>query len=245
MIKFKIEDKQYYVPEIINIDNYVKIFKIKDLFTEEYFPAKIVSLVTGAPLEDLKEGGYIEINYLAKSIIDMLPKENDLPFIERFTIDDINYGFFPNWKDLTFAEWMDLDTLISKPQEELLGHLHVLAAIMYRPIINERSKHNFNIEEYDIDEMKVRAELFKQRMDVSIILSASVFFCRLEKKYNQLSPTFLTKTKLSLWQTIKMIWIMWRMYYKLRSNLRTVGTLSSDEYVKMILLSTNMSTKKI
>lgn len=245
MIKFKIEDKSYKLPDVINIEDYVKIFKVKDLFTEEYFPAKIVNMVTGAPLEDLKEGGYAEISYLAKSIIEMLPKEDDLPFVERFKIDDVDYGFFPDWKGLTFAEWMDLDTLISKPQDEILNHLHILAAIMYRPIVNERSKHDFDIEEYDIDEMKVRAELFKKRMDVSIILAASVFFCKLEKKLNQISPTSLMKTKLNLWDTIKMIWMMWRMYYKIRSNKPMAGTLLSEDYAKMILRSMNTSIKKI
>ena len=37
MIKFKLEGKEYKLPEIITINDYVKISKVKDLFTDEYF----------------------------------------------------------------------------------------------------------------------------------------------------------------------------------------------------------------
>ena len=244
MIRFKIEGQEYYISDVMNIENYVKIYKIKDLFDEDYFPAKLVSLVSDAPLEDLKEGGYKEVAYLAQQVINMLPNENKLPFVERFEIDKVSYGFFPNWKDLTFAEFMDMDTLLSKPQDEILNYLHVLAAIMYRPIVEERSRHDFDIEPYDVDTMKVRAELFKKRLNVSVILAASVFFCKLEKNYKLFSPQYLTKMNLSLWQTIKMIWKMWRHLYKIRSSKRTDGILSSTEFVKMILQDTNTSIKK-
>jgi hypothetical protein len=245
MIKFKIDGEQYYISDVMTIENYVKIYKVKDLFDEDYFPAKIVSLVSGASADDLKQGGYKEVAYLAQQVIRMLPNENNLPFVERFMIDDVHYGFFPTWKELTFAEFMDMDTLLSKPQDEILNYLHVLAAIMYRPIVEERSKHDFDIEPYDVETMKTRAELFNKRLNVSVILAASVFFCKLEKNYSLFSPQYLTKMNLSLWQTIKMIWKMWRLIYKIRSNKPTDGIWYSTEFVKTILQDTNTSIKKI
>ena len=72
MIKFKIDEKEYNVPEIMTIENYSKIFKIKDLFSDEYFSAKLVSIVTGAPVEDLLEGDYEQVSYIAAYIMELL-----------------------------------------------------------------------------------------------------------------------------------------------------------------------------
>ena len=57
MIKFKIDGVSYEVPDKITIQHYSKIYKIKDLFTDEYFAAKLIATVTNAPLQDLLEGG--------------------------------------------------------------------------------------------------------------------------------------------------------------------------------------------
>ena len=75
MIKFKIDEKEYDVPEIMTIENYSKIFKIKDLFSDEYFTAKLVSIVTGAPVEDLLQGDYEQVNYIGAYILSQLPTE--------------------------------------------------------------------------------------------------------------------------------------------------------------------------
>jgi murein DD-endopeptidase MepM/ murein hydrolase activator NlpD len=73
MIKFKIEDKQYQLPKSISIDKYVKIYKAKELFTDEYFAAKIINIVCDTPLDDLLDSDYQEVNYLAAQILEMIP----------------------------------------------------------------------------------------------------------------------------------------------------------------------------
>jgi len=42
MVKFKLEGKEYKLPEFISISDYVKISKVKDLFTDEYFYPKLI-----------------------------------------------------------------------------------------------------------------------------------------------------------------------------------------------------------
>ena len=59
-----------------------------------------------------------------------------------------------------------MDTISTKPESELLDLLHILAAIMYRPIIEEKSEHDFKIEKYNVESMQERAELFKKKLDV-------------------------------------------------------------------------------
>lgn len=244
MVKFKLEGKEYKLPEFISISDYVKISKIKDLFTDEYFYPKLINILTNCPLEDLLDCGFEEINYLGHSIISILPKEKDISFVDRFELDGVQYGFIPNWKDLTFAEFIDMDTISSKKTNELLDMLHILGAIMYRPIVSEISEHNFTIEDYDIESMKKRSELFKDKLDIKVILGGQFFFINFVKKFSDYTQPSSTLT-LSRWEKIKMIWIMWRMIYKARSKNHSVGFWSSTELLVTTLQNMSTSTKKI
>lgn len=244
MVKFKIDGQPYVIPDYISIEDYVKIFKVKDLFEEDYFAAKLISIVSGAPLKDLLDGGFEEINYLAANILSIIPRENQIRFIDRFELNGIEYGFFPNWRDLTFAEFVDMDTISTKKPDELLDLLHILAAIMYRPIVVERSEHDYDIEMYDVNTMKKRAELFKKKLNVKYILGAQFFFIKFAKRFSSYSPRSST-VKIGMWDQIKMIWLMWRMILKMGSVKSLGGFLSLTKSLTTTLQSTNTSTKKI
>lgn len=243
MMKFKVGKKEYNVPQFISIEDYSKIYKIKDMLTENYFSAKLVSLVTDAPIEDLLECDYQELNYVAAHILSIIPLEKPT-FIDRFELDGVKYGFFPKWQDLTYAEFVDMDTISTKKEDELLNMLHILAAIMYRPIVEERSEHDFDIEKYDIKTMVSRSELFKKKLNCKYILGAQFFFINYAKRYLLYTQTS-SIPKLSRWNKIKVIWMMrkwiWRAIFKGRSD----GLLSQTELLETILRNTTTSTKKI
>jgi hypothetical protein len=245
MVKFKIEGQEYFLPDIMSIEHYVKIYKVKDLFKDDYFTAKLVSIVSNAPINDLLEGGFEEVSFLANSVAALMPTTESIKFEDRFTLDGIEYGIFPNWKDLTFAEYIDLDSISTKKPQDLLDNLHILAAIMYRPIVSEVSRHNYQIEQYDVDEMIKRAELFKKKLDVRYVLGAQSFFTTFAKMFLSFTPTSLTTTsvKLNWLQKIKLIWRMWRIYYKVVSPRPTVGLSPSTGLRKMILQSIVSSIK--
>jgi len=242
MIKFTLEDKKYELPAVMTIGHYTQIYKLKNLFSDDYYAAKLVSIFTGAPVEDLLQTEFEKVNYLAYQIMELIPKERP-KFKDRFELDGVNYGFFPDWKDLSFAEFVDMDTISTKKEDELLDYLHILCAIMYRPIIKERSEHDFDIEKYDVKSMKVRAELFKKKLDVGVILAAQFFFINFVKKYSayfQLSSI----PKMTIWMKLKMIWILRKLIIAILFKRSMVGSLSSTDLVGTILQNTNMSTKK-
>ena len=242
MIKFKIDEKEYEVPEIMTIENYSKIFKIKDLFSDDYFTAKLVSIVTGAPVEDLLEGDYEQVNYVAAYILGQLPTETP-KFIDRFELDGVHYGFLPDWKSMSYAEFVDIDTISTRKQDEMLNMLHILSAVMYRPIINERSKHDFDIEKYDVKKMTKRAELFKSKLDVRYVLGAQTFFTNFGKRYSIYSQVSLIP-KLSIWKKIKLTWMMRKIIWAALFKKPLDGMSSQTELLEMILRNTNISTKK-
>ena len=242
MIKFKIDDKEYKVPEVMTIDAYSKIFKIKELFSEEYFTAKLVSIITGAPIEDLLEGDYEQINFIAGQILTLIPITKP-EFKDRFELDGVQYGFFPNWKDLTYAEFVDIDTISTKKQDEMLNMLHVLCAVMYRPITEERSEHDFDIEKYDVKTMIKRSELFKNKLDVRYVLGAQSFFTKFGRRYLAYSQASLIP-KMTRWNKIKLTWKMRRIIWAAIFNKPLDGMSSQTELLEMILQSTSISTKK-
>jgi len=236
MIKFKIEDKQYQLPKSISIDKYVKIYKAKELFTDEYFAAKIINIVCDTPLDDLLDSDYQEVNYLAAQILEMIPIDKP-KFKDRFEIDGVHYGFFPTWKELSFAEFVDMDTISTKKPDDLLSMLHILAAIMYRPIIEEKSHHDFQIEKYDVEKMKVRSEIFKHKLDISYVLGAQFFFINYAKKYSDYFQLSSMKT-LSIWTRIKLIWNLRKMIWKTLFKKSTDGSSLSTDSLKTILRNT-------
>ena len=236
MIKFTLNEKQYKIPEHITIGQYVKIYKIKDLFSEEYFAAKLLNMICDVPFDEVMNADYQEVHYLALEILNKLPLKTP-PFKDRFEIDGIHYGFFPNWRDLTFAEFMDLDTISTKNSDELLDMLHILASIMYRPITEEKSEHDFTIEKYDVKTMQKRAELFKNKLDCNYIISAQFFFINYARRYSGYSQLSSIKT-FSIWMKIKLVWSLRKMIIKSLFRKSTDGLLSSTDYLEMIIRNT-------
>lgn len=243
MIKFKVDDLEYKVPDFISIENYVKIFKQKDIFSDDYFAARIISEVTDCPVEDLLEGDAQEMNYVAAYILSLIPQETP-KFIDRFELDGVQYGFFPKWRDLTYAEFVDMDTISTKKPDELLSLLHILASIMYRPITTQRSQHDFDIEKYNLESMKERAELFKKKLDIKYILGAQFFFINYARTFSSYTQMSLMK-KIPMWTRIKLIWKMRKLIWVIVFKRHSVGLLSQTELLEMILQNTTISTKKI
>jgi hypothetical protein len=114
---------------------------------------------------------------------------------------------------------------------------------MYRPIVEEKSEHDFKIEKYNIQTMQERAELFKKKLDVRFILGAQFFFIKFASRYLGYTQLSLIP-KLSLWMKIKLLWTMRRVLTALIFKKRSVGSWSSTELLEMILQSTNTSIKK-
>ena len=229
MVKIKLDEKEYILPEYLTIEQY-------------YFSAKLINIVTEIPLKDLLEADYQEVSYISAYLLSLLPMETP-KFEDTFELDGIIYGFFPKWKELSFAEFVDMDTISTKKPEELLNMLHILAAVMYRPIIAKRGDHDFDIEKYDVNTMVVRSELFKKRLNVKYILGAQFFFINFAKRYLAYTQVSSMKT-FSIWTRIKLTWKLRKIILSTLFKKRLDGSLSSTELLTMILQNTNISTKK-
>lgn len=233
-LEFEIEDEIYELPEYISIEQYSKVYKVKELFADDYFAAKLINILSNAPLDLLLQTEYSKIQFLSNYALLMFPTET--PFIDRFEYEGVQYGFIPSWKQLSFAEWVDLDTLMSK-KGDFLDYLHIITAILYRPIVSEKSKNNYTIEPYNADSLLDRAELFK-KLDIKYFLSGQFFFATFAKRYTNHTPQY------SLWKMIRMYWKNRKMINKHLLNNDGDGLPLSTELQTMILLNTKPSLKK-
>jgi hypothetical protein len=82
-MKYTLDDVEYNIPSVMTIENYAKIYKVKDLFTDEYFSAKLINIVSGAPLELLLQSDYQEVNYMAAYVLSLIPIDKP-KFTDRF-----------------------------------------------------------------------------------------------------------------------------------------------------------------
>lgn len=241
-VTFEIENKEYELKDFLSIEDYQKIYMIKDFIEEEFYQTKLINAITGIKNDLLIKTNHIQINYLSNYILSLFP-DTKYPFIDKFTLNGIEYGFIPSWKKMSFAEFVDLDTFMNKTPEEIVNNLHILCAIMYRPIISKRKEHDFKIEEYDIDKMEERAELFLKELDVKYVLGGQFFFSRFAKESLNYIPQSLTQKMRNYWIKIKITWKMRKIIWKLLLGKPLDGLQLSTEYAKMTLQSINKSQR--
>lgn len=233
-VTFELEGKEYKLPEFLCIDDYVKVFKIKDLFEDEFLKAKVVSLITECPIETLLKAENHKVEFLAGLIFSMVP----LPpyqLIDRFELDGVEYGYLPSYKKISYGEFVDLDTLLTKKPEEIMNYFHIIAAIMYRPIVSQKSKHNFEIEKYDVDKMQERAELFRKKLDIRFVLGGQFFFINFAKIYSNYTRLSLRARIRNQWTQLKLLYWNRKAIWKYLLKKDSDGTLSRIELQREIL----------
>lgn len=100
----------------------------------------MIQYLCGIPLEDVKRLPYSETEFINEKLSSLFSVEAH-PFIERFEIGGIEYGFIPDFENITLGEYLDLDETISD-----VSQWNNSMSVMYRPIVNKsfwkkKSKH--------------------------------------------------------------------------------------------------------
>jgi len=95
-------------------------------------------------------------------------------FKNRFKIKDVEFGFIPNFDEITQGEYIDI-----KNYEIGIDKMHSLMAILFRPIKNKDPFGNYTIVDYN--GTKDYADVMKQ-MPLSIVNGALLFFLNLSNE---------------------------------------------------------------
>jgi hypothetical protein len=95
-------------------------------------------------------------------------------FKNTFEFNGVKYGFIPNLDNITGFEFADLQSAGMEVKD-----LHIVMAILFRPIVKEDSFGNYLIEPYEGTE---KTELLMKKIPLNLVNGALVFFSNLAKE---------------------------------------------------------------
>ena len=128
-----------------------------------------------------------DINSIVQILTEML---NDKPkLVHTFKMKGTQYGFIPKLDDMSFGEYIDLDTFIGDWE-----NMHRAMNVLYRPVVNQYGD-KYNIQDYDVD----IAERLKD-MPMSAVLGSIVFFYNLGMDLSKAMLNYLTEEETNLAQ---------------------------------------------
>jgi hypothetical protein len=196
MMKFKYKNKQYEIEEP-TVEMWSKLILLQEWTDEREFCVKLLSFTTGLTEEEIENSDYAEVVKVSNEISVFL-NENGDKFHNEFDFNGKRYRFL-DLPNLTFGEFIDIDTYLSKEPHEKKKEMPLMMAMLYREL-----DENGNYKPYNSKELQKKAEEFK-KLPVKYVKGATNFFFHLGK-------TLQGNFKASFWQNLKlmgkMIWIL-------------------------------------
>jgi len=163
----------------INLEQYQKYLKIQDQNEDENFLAiKMIEIfcgIRGDVIMKMKASSIREITEILTKMFNEKP-----PLVREFTMKGKQYGFVPKLEDMSFGEYVDLDTYIGDNE-----NMHRAMAVLYRPITQ---KHNdkYLIQEYEGEDTEVMKD-----MPMDAVLSSVIFFYNLGMDLSKVMLSYL------------------------------------------------------
>jgi hypothetical protein len=163
--------------------------------SDDYFRIKRLQIFCQLTYEQVLNIQYGSITEISNKIDEVLNSKND--YIERFTIDGINFGWLPKLDDMSYGEFLDLNNNISDWE-----NMHVAMGVLYRPIIKEL-QNKYAIEPYGGD--KYHEQLKHIKMDC--VVGAMVFFWNLGMDLGIATANYLEEemSKMSFQQQLTLV----------------------------------------
>jgi len=160
---------EIYVPDSldeITLGQYQKFLSIaqdkeQDLFIQQ----KMVEIFCRLNLKDIANIKYTSLVEIIEHFNSLFSKEQKL--IQSFKMDGLEFGFVPKLDDITFGEYVTLDTYLSDWK-----NIDKAMEVLYRPITNKH-KSSYNVESYKDGKYDMR------NMPLSAALGSIVFFYNL------------------------------------------------------------------
>ena len=160
---------EIYVPTKLSeipLKNYQEFMKlVENSNDQEFIAQKTIEIFCGLNMRDVIKIKWSDVKELIAHFNELFKQKNE--FTPTFKIEGLEFGFIPNLEDITFGEYVDLESNITK-----IDNFHKAMAVMYRPI-KTRTKDKYEIIPYTgTDEF---SDLMKFA-PLDVVMSASLFF---------------------------------------------------------------------
>ena len=151
----------------VTLEQYQKYLKIQNENKDEKFLAvKMIEIFCGLRGDHVLMMRATDIQSIVNILTDML---NDTPkLVTQFKMKGKQYGFIPKLEDMSFGEYIDLDTFMGD-----WDNMHRAMNVLYRPI-TEQYGDKYAIEEYQVDSVE-----HMKGMPMNAVLGSILFFYNL------------------------------------------------------------------
>lgn len=177
---------QIKVPSTLNeipLKHYQDFLSVqKNSSDEEFVAQKMVEIFCGIRLIEVAKIKLTSLNELIAHFTKLF--EQTPKFTPTFKIGDIEFGFIPELEEITFGEYVDLDSHLQS-----WDNFHKAMAVLYRPIKTRKG------EKYDIKDYDPNADMqeLMRFAPLDVCISASLFFWTLESELLQATLNYLEK----------------------------------------------------
>ena len=153
----------------IPLKSYQEFMKVVEKSNdEEFIGQKTIEIFCGLKMKDVVKVKWSDVKSLTLHLNEIFKTKPK--FQATFKIENTEFGFIPNLEDMSFGEYIDLESNISSVET-----FHKAMAVMYRPI-TKKVKDRYEIFEYTgTDEF---SEVMKFA-PLNVVLGATVFFSTL------------------------------------------------------------------
>ena len=153
----------------IPLKSYQEFMKVVEKSNdEEFIGQKTIEIFCGLKMKDVVKVKWSDVKSLTLHLNEIFKAKPK--FQATFKIQDTEFGFIPNLEDMSFGEYIDLESNISSVET-----FHKAMAVMYRPI-TKKVKDRYEIFEYTgTDEF---SDVMKFA-PLNVVLGATVFFSTL------------------------------------------------------------------
>jgi len=151
----------------VTLEQYQKYLKIQDENKDEKFLAvKMIEIFCGLRGDHVLMMRATDIQSIVNILTDML---NDTPkLVTQFKMKGKQYGFIPKLEDMSFGEYIDLDTFMGD-----WDNMHRAMNVLYRPVTDQYGD-KYAIEEYQVDSVEQM-----KGMPMNAVLGSILFFYNL------------------------------------------------------------------
>lgn len=178
----------------IALSDYVKYLKILEINEEDensdvFVQQKVLEIFCGVPYNESLEFKMSDVSNIVNIINNTLSEQPSL--VKSFKLGDTEFGFIPKLDDMSFGEYIDIDTNIGD-----WDNMYRVMSVLYRPI-KQKSGDKYLIDEY-------KGDLYHDAMrhtPMDAVISSLVFFYNLGKELSTAMINFLgTETEGDLMQ---------------------------------------------
>jgi hypothetical protein len=153
----------------ITLAQYQKWVKIveKEEQLSTFYQQKMIEIFCKANLKEIMQMRIKDVDEITTHLDNLFKEKSE--FKALFKLGEDEFGFIPKLDDMTFGEYIDLDTYLTDWQQ-----MDLAMSVLYRPVVYKR-KGKYIIEDYVSSDKYDLSE-----MPLDVVMGSLLFFCNLK-----------------------------------------------------------------